>query len=111
AGRYRPGRGRAQRLLPAGLRDPRHQAGQLMPAGTFRGAAPEPGRSPVDAHTSAESVERALFEVKRVIVGQDRVIERLFVALIARGHCLLEGAPCLAKPLAAAPPDPRARGP
>src|ERR671926_1038485 len=42
-----------------------------------------------------------MFEVKRIIVGQDRVIERLFVALIARGHCLLEGAPGLAKTLAA----------
>ena len=62
---------------------------------TFQGTAPEPDRSP------AEAIERALFEVKRVIVGQDRVIERLFVALIARGHCLLEGAPGLAKTLAA----------
>jgi MoxR-like ATPase len=50
---------------------------------------------------SAEMLERAMFEVKRVIVGQDRVIERLFVALLARGHCLLEGAPGLAKTLAA----------
>jgi MoxR-like ATPase len=66
-----------------------------MPPTTFRGTAPEPDRSP------AEAIERALFEVKRVIVGQDRVIERLFVALIARGHCLLEGAPGLAKTLAA----------
>src|SRR6185295_7414583 len=66
-----------------------------MPATTFRGSAPEPGRAP------AEAIERAMFEVKRIIVGQDRVIERLFVALIARGHCLLEGAPGLAKTLAA----------
>jgi len=66
-----------------------------MPGTTFRGSAPEPGRA------AAETIEQALFEVKRVIVGQDRVIERLFVALIARGHCLLEGAPGLAKTLAA----------
>src|SRR2546430_415505 len=66
-----------------------------MPESTFRGAAPDPGRTP------AETVERALFEVKRVIVGQDRVIERLIVALLARGHCLLEGNPGLAKTLAA----------
>src|SRR3954470_8643494 len=51
--------------------------------------------------SSAETLERAMFEVKRVIVGQDRVIERLFVSLLARGHCLLEGAPGLAKTLAA----------
>ncbi len=48
-----------------------------------------------------EVLEQALFEVKRVVVGQDRMIERLFVCLLARGHCLLEGAPGLAKTLAA----------
>ena len=42
----------------------------------------------------------ALFEVKKVIVGQDRAIERLIVCLLARGHCLLEGVPGLAKTLA-----------
>jgi MoxR-like ATPase len=51
--------------------------------------------------TPAETLEQALFEVKRVVVGQDRMIERLFVCLLARGHCLLEGAPGLAKTLAA----------
>jgi MoxR-like ATPase len=45
-------------------------------------------------------LEAALFEVKKVIVGQDRVIERLFVCLLSRGHCLLEGVPGLAKTLA-----------
>jgi len=49
----------------------------------------------------AEILERALFEVKKVVVGQDRMTERLFVCLLARGHCLLEGAPGLAKTLAA----------
>ena len=44
-------------------------------------------------------LERALFEVKRVIVGQDRAIERLFVSLLSRGHCLLEGVPGVAKTL------------
>src|SRR2546423_7501780 len=48
-----------------------------------------------------EVLERALFEVKKVVVGQDRMTERLFVCLLARGHCLLEGAPGLAKTLAA----------
>ena len=48
----------------------------------------------------ATLLERALFEVKRVIVGQDRMIERMFVALLARGHCLLEGVPGVAKTLA-----------
>jgi MoxR-like ATPase len=66
-----------------------------MPSSAFRGSSPEPERP------AAELIERAMFEVKRIIVGQDRVIERLFVAVIARGHCLLEGAPGLAKTLAA----------
>ena len=48
-----------------------------------------------------EILERALFEVKKVLVGQDRMTERLFICLLARGHCLLEGAPGLAKTLAA----------
>ncbi|NBE92942.1 ATPase [Nonomuraea sp. KC401] len=46
-------------------------------------------------------LERALFEVKRVIVGQDHMVERLLVAVIAKGHCLLEGVPGIAKTLAA----------
>src|SRR5687767_3847021 len=48
-----------------------------------------------------EILERALFEMKKVVVGQDRMTERLLVCLLARGHCLLEGAPGLAKTLAA----------
>ncbi len=51
--------------------------------------------------TAGPRLEQALFEVKRVVVGQDRMIERLMVCLLARGHCLLEGAPGLAKTLAA----------
>ena len=45
-------------------------------------------------------IERALMEMRRVIVGQDRAVERVFVSLIAGGHCLLEGVPGLAKTLA-----------
>ncbi len=41
--------------------------------------------------------ETALFEVKRVIVGQEQMLERVFVALLADGHVLLEGVPGLAK--------------
>src|SRR5215204_3372217 len=46
-----------------------------------------------------QALESALFEVKRVIVGQDPMLERVFVALIAGGHVLLEGVPGLAKTL------------
>ena len=49
----------------------------------------------------AQLLEQTLFEVKRVIVGQDRLVERLLVALLAQGHCLLEGVPGVAKTLAA----------
>ncbi len=48
----------------------------------------------------AGDLERALFEVKKVVVGQDRMVERMLVALLARGHCLLEGVPGVAKSLA-----------
>jgi len=53
------------------------------------------------ATTPDQILEQALFEAKRVVVGQDHMIERLFVCWLARGHCLLEGAPGLAKTLAA----------
>ncbi|MGI9614323.1 MAG: AAA family ATPase [Acidimicrobiales bacterium] len=49
---------------------------------------------------AAAELERVLFEIKRVIVGQDHMVERLLVALLARGHVLLEGLPGLAKTLA-----------
>jgi MoxR-like ATPase len=44
-------------------------------------------------------LEEALYELKRVIVGQDAMLERLLVALLAGGHVLLEGVPGLAKTL------------
>jgi MoxR-like ATPase len=49
--------------------------------------------------TTAAILEDALFQVKRVIVGQDRMVERALVCLLARGHCLIEGVPGLAKTL------------
>lgn len=45
-------------------------------------------------------LERAIYEVKRVIVGQDQLVERILVGLLARGHILLEGVPGVAKTLA-----------
>lgn len=45
-------------------------------------------------------VEQVLYEVKKVIVGQDHLLERLVVALLARGHILVEGVPGLAKTMA-----------
>ncbi|MCB0163599.1 MAG: MoxR family ATPase [Anaerolineae bacterium] len=45
-------------------------------------------------------MERVLYEVKKIIVGQDNLLERLVVALLARGHILVEGVPGLAKTMA-----------
>jgi MoxR-like ATPase len=60
-----------------------------------------PSPAPGSPGVSPARLEEALFEVKKVIVGQDRAIERLLVCLLARGHALLEGVPGLAKTLAA----------
>src|SRR3954462_5588747 len=49
---------------------------------------------------SAGPIEKVLYEVKKTIVGQDALLERLLVALLARGHILVEGVPGLAKTLA-----------
>ena len=49
-----------------------------------------------DVHT----LERAIFEVKRIIVGQDQLVERMLVGLLSKGHVLLEGVPGVAKTLA-----------
>jgi MoxR-like ATPase len=52
------------------------------------------------ARTEARnSLQQALDEIKRVIVGQDAMLERLLVSLLAGGHVLLEGVPGLAKTL------------
>ncbi len=47
-----------------------------------------------------KTMERVLYEVKKVIVGQDHLLERMIVALLARGHILVEGVPGLAKTMA-----------
>jgi len=56
--------------------------------------------SPHTPAADATALERVMFEVKRVIVGQERLVERLMVSLLAQGHCLLEGVPGVAKTLA-----------
>jgi len=47
----------------------------------------------------ATLMERILYEVKKVIVGQDHFLERVLVAILAQGHLLVEGVPGLAKTL------------
>src|SRR2546429_8945646 len=48
---------------------------------------------------ASRALEEALYEIKRVIVGQDAMLERLLVSLLVGGHGLLEGGPGLAKTL------------
>ncbi|MGV3493838.1 MAG: AAA family ATPase [Ramlibacter sp.] len=48
---------------------------------------------------TAQMMEQILYEVKRVVVGQDRFLERVMVAMLAQGHLLVEGVPGLAKTL------------
>src|SRR4051812_44604333 len=63
---------------------------------TERGVPLEPG----NGHDREAPMERLLYEVKKIIVGQDVLLERLAVALLARGHLLVEGVPGLAKTMA-----------
>src|SRR5690606_13303394 len=55
--------------------------------------------APSEPPPEAAVLEKLLFEVKKVIVGQDRAIERMLTCLVAGGHCLLESVPGLAKTL------------
>ncbi len=48
---------------------------------------------------TAQLMEQILYEIKRVVVGQDRFLERVMVAILAQGHLLVEGVPGLAKTL------------
>ena len=52
-----------------------------------------------DREAPRKALQDALYEIKRVIVGQDAMLERLLVSLLAGGHVLLEGVPGLAKTL------------
>jgi MoxR-like ATPase len=60
----------------------------------------EPPADPAPLAEPASPIEQVLFEIKKVIVGQEHLLERLLVALLARGHILVEGVPGLAKTLA-----------
>lgn len=89
-------------------------SGPPQGSGGFPGQAPAPGYA-TGAHASpsagpaqsngglqqdVHTLERAIFEVKRIIVGQDQLVERMLVGLLAKGHVLLEGVPGVAKTLA-----------
>jgi MoxR-like ATPase len=59
----------------------------------------EPTAVPGPSASPRERLEAVLYEMRRVIVGQDRLLDRVLVALVGRGHILLEGVPGLAKTL------------
>ena len=67
------------------------------PTPTF---APVPQPAPSQPAAGPLPMERLLYEVKKVIVGQDQLLVRMVVALLARGHLLVEGVPGLAKTMA-----------
>jgi MoxR-like ATPase len=54
----------------------------------------------MNQNKNAMPMEQVLYEVKKIIVGQDHLLERLIIALLARGHILVEGVPGLAKTMA-----------
>jgi MoxR-like ATPase len=68
-------------------------AARPAPQGQLGADRPGPARD-------AALLERTVFEVKKVIVGQDRLVERMLVGLLAKGHLLIEGVPGVAKTLA-----------
>src|SRR5574339_981561 len=53
-----------------------------------------------ESEKNRKPMERVLYEVKKIIVGQDHLLESLVVALLSRGHILVEGVPGLAKTMA-----------
>jgi MoxR-like ATPase len=59
----------------------------------------DPSSSPPTPAEANERLEQALFEIRRVIAGQDAMLERVLVCLLAQGHLLIEGVPGLAKTL------------
>lgn len=87
-------------------------SGPPQGAGGFSGQGPAQGfaAGPTGSHAAppnsgglqqeVHTLERAIFEVKRIIVGQDQLVERMLVGLLAKGHVLLEGVPGVAKTLA-----------
>src|SRR5688500_13106364 len=66
-------------------------------SGTTAAAA---GQSDVEAaRYLAEAYQHLQHEIAKVIVGQERVIEEILIAVFARGHCVMQGVPGLAKTL------------
>lgn len=74
--------------------------GAVAGSGSQGAVHPDSGSGTSDLARDVHTLERAIYEVKRVIVGQDRLVERMLVGVLAKGHVLLEGVPGVAKTLA-----------
>lgn len=74
--------------------------GATAPAQGFPPGPPQAAPVTSGVQGEVQTLERAIFEVKRIIVGQDLLVERMLVGLLAKGHVLLEGVPGVAKTLA-----------
>lgn len=74
--------------------------GAVAGSGSQGAVRPDAGSGTSDLARDVHTLERAIYEVKRVIVGQDRLVERMLVGVLAKGHVLLEGVPGVAKTLA-----------
>ncbi len=74
------------------------QATKATPASNAQAPSTQAGQAALAQ--DVQTLEKAIYEVKRVIVGQDRLVERLLVGVLAKGHVLLEGVPGIAKTLA-----------
>ena len=61
---------------------------------------PDDTKLPDSVADAARLLGQAISQVQRVIVGQEHMVQQLMVALLAKGHCLLEGVPGVAKTLA-----------
>lgn len=85
---------------PAPDLTPPSAGGRPGDAGTQPGGGAGHRGAPGNPAQDAALLERTIFEVKRIIVGQDRLVERMLVGLLAKGHLLIEGVPGVAKTLA-----------
>ena len=81
------------------MTDPPQVAPTARPAAPRRAEGPAGRPSAIQSADPRSATEAVLFEMRRVIVGQDAMLERVLVALLSGGHLLLEGVPGLAKTL------------
>ena len=75
------------------------ETGAITPAAGTNSEAGSPADLAAVAQQVARSRERILTEIRKVIVGQDEVIDQVLMALFTGGHCLITGVPGLAKTL------------